>query len=295
MSRRRFTLIAIAVICAVPALPIAGPSPVVPRALAQEPPAYRTPYRVELTIPPGELVGDLLRSERGDPRVEAEVAPEHWYSRRTLERWHGWGPPARTYPPVPGLAGRSLEWKRQRAIAVALRYVGYGYQHHHIPDWDPPADWPWKPTCVGRNGKGVDCSNFTGFVYNLGFGLRLNGDVRRQAEEHVAEGPGPGHRTRLRRIELPPSHAERVRVLRTGDLVFIRNVEEKISHVVLWVGSVGRSPDGEPLIIDSHGEGVRDSEDRTIPCGVQIRPFREHSWYNRSASHALRVFSEPER
>ena len=39
--------------------------------------------------------------------------------------------------------------RRQRVIAVALRYRGYGYQHHHIPDWDPPPEWPWKPTCAG--------------------------------------------------------------------------------------------------------------------------------------------------
>jgi hypothetical protein len=47
-----------------------------------------------------------------------------------------------------------------------------------------------------------------------------------------------------------------------------------------------------PLIIDSHGEDVRDSQGQFIPCGVQLRPFRENSWYNRSASHALRVFSD---
>jgi hypothetical protein len=76
--------------------------------------------------------------------------------------------------------------------------------------------------------------------------------------------------------------------------VYIRNREGRISHVVLWVGPIGRAPDSAPLIIDSHGDGVRDSEGRTIPCGVQLRPFRENSWYNHSASHALRLFNEPE-
>jgi hypothetical protein len=76
----------------------------------------------------------------------------------------------------------------------------------------------------------------------------------------------------------------------TGDLVSIRNRSGKISHVVIWVGAIGRSPDGTPLIIDSHGEDVRDSNGEAIPCGVQLRPFRENSWYNQSASHALRIF-----
>lgn len=280
--------------CALAALQFEARLPGGHAAQAQETAATRARYGVEFTIPPDQLIGDLKRTERGDPRVEGEIPHAQWYSRRTLERWHGWGPPARTYPPLPGLAERSLEWRRERVIAVALRFVGYSYQHHHIPDWDPPPDWPWKQTCAGRNGKGFDCSNFTGFVYNLGFGLRLNGDVHRQAEERFAEGPGPGRRTPIRHIGLPQSYAERRKILRTGDLVFIRSDQGRISHVVLWVGSIGRSPDSEPLIIDSHGEGVRDFEGRTIPCGVQLRPFREASWYNRSASHALRIFAEAE-
>jgi hypothetical protein len=83
-----------------------------------------------------------------------------------------------------------------------------------------------------------------------------------------------------------------LKALRTGDLVFIRNRSGKISHVVIWVGPIGRAPDGVPLVIDSHGDDVRDSDGQPIPCGVQLRPFRENSWYNRSASHALRIFPD---
>ena len=53
---------------------------------------------------------------------------------------------------------------RQRVIAVALRFQGYHYQHHHVPDWDPPADWPYKESPLGKQSKGVDCSNFTSFA-----------------------------------------------------------------------------------------------------------------------------------
>lgn len=260
------------------------------QAVSQDRSTYRSPYSVQFRLSRDELVGDLERTERGDPRIEADIPFSAWYAKRTLERAHAWGPHPRTYPPVPGLERWSTERKRERVIAVALRYQGYGYQHHHIPDWDPPPGWPWKSTCAGRNGPGVDCSNLTGFVYNLGFGLRFSTDVTIQAE--ARHGRAEGQTIPLQRVELPASYEARREALRTGDLVFIRNRSGHISHVVLWVGPIGRSPDGVPLIIDSHGEDVRDSQGRLIPCGVQLRPFRENSWYNRSASHALRVFPD---
>jgi hypothetical protein len=120
-----------------------------------------------------------------------------------------WGPGPRAYPPLRGLESWPVESKRERVIAVALRFQGYGYQHHHIPDWDPPRDRPWKKTGVGHNGKGVDCSNFTGFVYNLGYGLGLNTDVTRQAEERYARVHHGGGVVPLRRIELPESYNAR--------------------------------------------------------------------------------------
>src|SRR5262245_28140682 len=64
---------------------------------------------------------------------------------------------------------------------------------------------------------------------------------------------------------------------------------KEISHVVIWVGGVGRGPDVTPLILDSHGGGVKDANGASIPCGIQLRPFRERSWYNESASHAIRI------
>jgi hypothetical protein len=32
---------------------------------------------------------------------------------------------------------------QDRVILVASRWIGNPYQHHHIPDWDPPAGWQW--------------------------------------------------------------------------------------------------------------------------------------------------------
>jgi cell wall-associated NlpC family hydrolase len=178
-------------------------------------------------------------------------------------------------------------------IAAAARFIGYGYQHHHIPDWDPPADWPWKETCVGRNGKGFDCSNFTSFVYNQGFGIRMSSGIERQSETSRALR-NHGHGQAVHRIALPALYDERCRALRAGDLLYIRGREEgPVTHVVIWVGHMGRSPSGVPLILDSHGAGVTDDDGRHIPCGVHLRPFRNHSWYARCASHAHRIFVEP--
>ncbi|WP_337175981.1 NlpC/P60 family protein [Paludisphaera sp.] len=247
-------------------------------------------HGVEFTWPTEELIGDLLTTWRGDPRESACVPHGEWASEEVRRRYGAWGPAPRRYPVAEAAEGRPAEWLRERAIAVGLRYVGHAYQHHHVPDWEPAPGWPWKETCAGDNGKGVDCSNFTGFVYNQGFGIRMSTDVRRQAERPEAAIGVEGRSRRLTRVELPAEHEARVRALRTGDLLFIRGRPGgDVTHVVMWIGPIGRSESGLPLVLDSHGAGVMDDEGRPIPCGVQLRPFRERSWYARCASHAHRV------
>lgn len=253
---------------------------------------YRSPYAVQSNFAREELLGEIENGERGNPRRESSIAHRDWYSHHVRTHLGTWGPRARHYPEPHHVLDRSTEWKRERTIAVALRFVGYGYQHHHIPDWDPPRHWPWKSTCVGHNGKGVDCSNFTSFVYNQGFGIKPSSDVLAQSKLHTFPGPGPGRHTKVQHIALPDSYDALVKKLRTGDLVYIRNRRDKIAHVVLWVGSIGRSPDKAPLIIDSHGGEVKDANDVNIPCGIHLRPFRDNSWYHHSADHAIRVWHE---
>jgi cell wall-associated NlpC family hydrolase len=252
---------------------------------------YKSPYSVKFTVPHEELLADLAKTPRGDPRNESSLPFAEWYTPGTREKYGSWGPPAAHYPPPAGLARKSLTWKRERVIAVALRFQGYGYQHHHVPDWQPPAGWPWKETAAGSNGKGVDCSNFTAFVYNMGFGIKPTSAVKDQAEQTEMLGPGEG-RTKAQRIELPKSYDDMVKTMRTGDLLFIKGSEkEHVTHVVLWVGDIGVGSKS-PLIIDSHGQRVKDEKDVHIPAGVHLRPFRHKSWYFHSASHALRVFRD---
>ncbi|OGR99322.1 MAG: hypothetical protein A2V88_03850 [Elusimicrobia bacterium RBG_16_66_12] len=118
-------------------------------------------------------------------------------------------------------------------MAVALKYVGLPYLHRHIP-------------AMG----GLDCSNFTAWVYNYGFGIRLNSNVQRQAE------------TAGRR--LGPDEP-----LRPGDLIFLWNDERsRVSHVAIYVD--------ESTIIDAAGGGVA------------VRPFSGR--YRKRLAWARRVF-----
>ena len=74
-----------------------------------------------------------------------------------------------------------------------------------------------------------------------------------------------------------------------ADLLYIRNEKGGLAHVILWLGEVGVSPDGTPLILDSTSPGHRDSRGVPIPNGVHIRPFSRDSWYARDLSHAHRI------
>lgn len=252
---------------------------------------YTSPYRLKYTIDREQLIGDILHGERGDPHREASIEHAHWYTHHTRHRDGAWGPGARRYEPLPGLAQRPVEWKRERVIANAARFIGYDYQHHHIPDWDPPAGWPWKHCCAGHNGKGVDCSNFTSFVYNQAFGIHMSSGIGEQSREHLAIERG-GYEVKIRTIELPESYQERKQVLKTGDLLYVRHAKDMaVSHVVLWVGSIGHSPSGVPLVLDSHGDNVVDAERQHIPCGIHLRPYHKDSWYNKNAAHAHRIFN----
>lgn len=177
-----------------------------------------------------------------DQLPQSALPPAQWYGSF---RRDSWGPKAATYPPVTVPAGFDpVLWKRARLATVARRLVGLPYRHHHIPAYDPPGE-----------GRGLDCSNFTAWVYNYGLGIRFTSDVTAQAA-----GPkAPGRR-------LSPD--ERLAV---GDLLFISTRDgSRISHVALWLG------DGQ--LIDSH------------KTGVAVRPYA--GWYRDCLSHVRRVVEE---
>jgi hypothetical protein len=179
---------------------------------------------------------------------QTTVPTTDWYARN----WNGgWGPRAATYPTVEPPPGCDpLEWRRARVVAVARRYLGLPYRHHHVPDWDPSAALAGPD----RAGKGLDCSNFTAWIYNYGLGIRFTSDVRAQAD-----GPrAPGRRLAADEPLAP------------GDLLFIlREDRAHVSHVVLYVG--------DDIVIGSGGGfgGVAE--------------YRLFGWHLSHYSHARRI------
>src|SRR4051794_9555449 len=108
-----------------------------------------------------------------DKIAPSPVPQSEWY----LEKYRGsWGPRAATFPPVEVPSGVDpIAWKRARVLAVARRYIGLPYQHHHIPQWTPPTSWTSKMNAPET--PGLDCSNFTGWAYNYGLGIRFTSDT----------------------------------------------------------------------------------------------------------------------
>ena len=254
--------------------------------------AYTSPYSVTFSFKEEELIGDLLKGTRSDWKDYASVPFRDWYNPSNEVRWTYRGPPAKHFSPPTGLASKSPQWSRERVIAAGMRFIGYSYQHHHVPDWEPPSEWPRDKEQKTPVGKGLDCSNFTAFAYNLSLGIKPTGDIKAQSEMTEVSGPGPGRSVPVKHIELPKNYDDFIRTLQTGDLLYIKNTKGTLSHVVLWVGKIGKSPDGTPLILDSTGSGNYDAKGQEIPDGIHLRAFSPRSWYYRQASHVLRIIPE---
>jgi hypothetical protein len=259
-----------------------------PVARARQEAAYQSPYRLRFRHPVADLAAGAGEPPWASPLEEAALPPGEWYGREVERRFGAWGPPARQYPAPPGLGRRDATWMQDRVIWTASRWIGYPYQHHHIPDWDPPASWPWHRVAYGRNSRGIDCSNFSSFYYNYGLGVKLDTGIRQQAERREVRGPGGRG---ILPVEVVPRlpYAELVRALQPADLLYIRNDAGRVAHVILWLGAVGEGPDATPLVLDSTGSGHTDAAGTPIPIGVHIRPFSERSWYAKDFSHAHRI------
>lgn len=251
---------------------------------------YVSPYSIKYTFSRDSLIYDLLNTERGDYKQSSTTDYADWYSNSVKKKYGVWGPATKQYDTPEIIKGKSAEWMRERLIATASLFLGYGYQHHHIPDWDPPSGWPWKKVCMGKNGKGVDCSNFTAFIYNVGFGIKLNSNTLKQSQMLNLSELSNGLVENAEIINEPATYEDFVNTFKPGDLLFIKAANNKpVSHVIVWLGYMGDSPDGTPLIMDSHGAEVKDSNGNTIPCGIHIRPFEKTSWYYNKFSHAIRI------
>jgi NlpC/P60 family len=266
---------------------VASPSNRGRPSLAQEVP-YRSPYSLKFRHLLPDLGVGFDLPPWNNPHLESEVPARDWYSPRHERMLGAWGPRARQYPPAPELAQCPATWMQDRVILTASRWIGYPYQHHHIPDWDPPASWPWHRVAYGRNSKGIDCSNFSSFCYNYALGVKLDTGIRQQAKRREVRGPGGRGILAVETIERAPYNAL-VATLLPADLLYIRNDKGRIAHVILWLGVVGASPNRVPLILDATGGNHEDANGVRIPIGVHIRPFPANGWYAGDFAHAHRI------
>jgi cell wall-associated NlpC family hydrolase/predicted esterase len=148
-----------------------------------------------------------------------------------------WGPAAKTYPElkIPECVKDPVAFQRQRIVAAAKKFVDLPYMHKHIP-------------AAG----GLDCSNFTSWVYNYSMGIRFPSAVGNQGES-AGRRLGPDEK------------------LQPGDLLFQTNVEgDSVAHSVIYIG--------EGKLIDAE-KGK-----------VAIRDFA--NWYKTRFSHARRIIED---
>jgi cell wall-associated NlpC family hydrolase len=224
------------------------------------------------------------------------------------------------------LLKKSDKWKAERLIAVAASTIGYGYHHHHIPDWNPAREWYEKLSDFEKLesnldeyvGQGIDCSDYTSWLYNYGLGIYLITNIHSQGHmEKVKASDGTEYFVR-RVADASMEYATLCKTLQTGDLLYIAGSPElskadiqqdlqqqktpTITHVIMWLGDVGFSEKSIPLVTDSHGSQVPDENDRLIPNGIQVRPFynatvtpttrtteKSQSWYFDRFVWALRI------
>ena len=253
---------------------------------------YASPYRFRFTVPADSLIPDMAGS-RGVASNWATVSFANWYSTGTKNTYGSWGPRCKSMSaPTADILAWPLDMRQQRLMAFAQRYLGLRYEHHHLPEWDPPADWPWDPVCTDEQGMGADCSNFTGWLYNWSYGIWVDTDIDVQAVESSIPTSGSAN-TVVTRIAKPTSggYAALCAALQPGDLCFVfsSGSTTSISHVFMWLGEYGAGPSSTPLILDSTSSTVSDFYGNPMPCGVQIRPFTSSSSYYTRFSHAYRL------
>lgn len=95
---------------------------------------------------------------------------------------NSWGPPrASSYPdpPEPPEGVDSRLWLQARIIGAALKWRYLPYQHHHIPAFDA-RECPNFPIDK-QVGPGLDCSNYTSWIFLYAYNHNMTSAIRAQA------------------------------------------------------------------------------------------------------------------
>ena len=209
--------------------------------------------------------------------------------------------------PLP--AGASyFDWATQRLMATAQPMIGTAYQHLHLPTFNPslvkpPGSFSWNPVSnkpllqssqqllanqtgtqtnpykdvYGLPAAGIDCTDFTAYLYNLALGYQMHSGTFNQvtfpemisslvggtAAATVLDATGKAVQPSF---FYGPNYGSDISngsgsldsvidQLQPGDLLYIGN-SSGIRHVVMWLGPIGVNQDGTassvPLVISSH-------------------------------------------
>lgn len=182
-------------------------------------------------------VAESAGLQRGTPEYEASLIPDfdyraslpqtdvpesEWYTPEMLRTI--WGPLPKQFPGADELIAQLPEgtditqWKRDRVVAIAKKYLGYPFRRHYIPAWAPK-----EANQVNEPGPGISCKDITAWVYNFGFGIVLNNNFSAQAQMKPRLG-----------FSLPPG-IQRIGKdgpFLPGDLIFLNTPG---GHVVIYV------------------------------------------------------------
>ena len=222
-----------------------------------------------------------------DALPQARIPETNWYARDADGDYinGGWGPRPNAYPKVVVPANASCDaatWQRERILAVALRYrnvpdnpLALDYRHHHIPAWNPPTNTHssgnnGNPEMNGLGawdaGTGLDCSNFTSWVYNFGLGIQFTSSVRELYSKSLG---------------IPAQPLPKQGPFQLGDLIYLHptNSTDYASHVVIYLD------DGH--VIDARYDYT--GPDGKVMRGVQIRP--REGWYRRAVLGGWRIIA----
>ena len=253
-------------------------------------------------------------------------------------------------------------WQQQRILAAAevLLLANTPYQHLHLPNFDPAlvtsgTGFPWNPVSTnptlqtsselalhvsgtapnpyaaayGRPTAGIDCTDFTAYVYNLALGVQMHSGTRTQVEFTDGSVPLPGNTATatvldtngspitpqffygpqfgMGKLNGPGSLDAMMSTFQTGDLLYIGDPDLGIVHVVMWLGTTGTDSAGNtfPLVISSHDNKpaifdtlALDSQGLPLdgdiaghlpPPGVHILPFASSNWFYQDFQLAMRV------
>jgi len=152
-----------------------------------------------------KISGGQIKKNYWDDKCEASVKKDFGKRDKMKEfknckEINTWGPQPNVYPSIDKKIIPSkcnlIKWQQQRVLALIDKFTkkGWNYCHHHTPSWVTPqkqrtsidpkniaGDGGSHGVCsaagISKDKKkgwnGIDCTHFTSWIFNYGFGSHL--------------------------------------------------------------------------------------------------------------------------